>query len=178
MKNCGRRFHSEVAKFKFLNELVKVISPKVRSKTRLSVKATFQSRCVYDRCRSEVFVRLSFSTWETHCQRKWRLRSLLCCTAGLCLSLMKQRSVKRIRCSGRGVRMTATIYCPRIKWQCDTITQNPTENPLLPFFILDVSSVDAEMSLDADASVPCPRRKNPVFCDEKKNRVGTCFLFP
>lgn len=30
MKNCGRRFHNEVAKFRFLNELVKVISPKVR----------------------------------------------------------------------------------------------------------------------------------------------------
>lgn len=29
MKNCGGRFHSEVAKFKFLNELVKVISTKV-----------------------------------------------------------------------------------------------------------------------------------------------------
>lgn len=30
MKNCGRRFHNEVGKFRFLNELVKVISPKVR----------------------------------------------------------------------------------------------------------------------------------------------------
>lgn len=29
MKNCGRRFHSEVGKFKFLNELIKVVSPKV-----------------------------------------------------------------------------------------------------------------------------------------------------
>uniref|UniRef100_A0A674MR76 Golgi associated, gamma adaptin ear containing, ARF binding protein 3a n=1 Tax=Takifugu rubripes TaxID=31033 RepID=A0A674MR76_TAKRU len=28
MKNCGRRFHNEVGKFRFLNELVKVISPK------------------------------------------------------------------------------------------------------------------------------------------------------
>ncbi|CAG5937674.1 unnamed protein product [Menidia menidia] len=28
MKNCGRRFHSEVGKFKFLNELIKVVSPK------------------------------------------------------------------------------------------------------------------------------------------------------
>ncbi|KAM9314326.1 ADP-ribosylation factor-binding protein GGA3a [Pholidichthys leucotaenia] len=28
MKNCGGRFHNEVAKFKFLNELIKVISPK------------------------------------------------------------------------------------------------------------------------------------------------------
>ncbi|XP_026159851.1 ADP-ribosylation factor-binding protein GGA3a isoform X2 [Mastacembelus armatus] len=28
MKNCGQRFHSEVGKFKFLNELIKVISPK------------------------------------------------------------------------------------------------------------------------------------------------------
>lgn len=29
MKNCGRRFHNEVGKFRFLNELIKVISPKV-----------------------------------------------------------------------------------------------------------------------------------------------------
>lgn len=29
MKNCGRRFHSEVGKFRFLNELIKVVSPKV-----------------------------------------------------------------------------------------------------------------------------------------------------
>lgn len=33
MKNCGSRFHSEVGKFRFLNELVKVISPKVRDKS-------------------------------------------------------------------------------------------------------------------------------------------------
>ncbi|KAK1785650.1 hypothetical protein P4O66_018999, partial [Electrophorus voltai] len=28
MKNCGRRFHNEVAKYRFLNELIKVLSPK------------------------------------------------------------------------------------------------------------------------------------------------------
>ncbi|XP_056406014.1 ADP-ribosylation factor-binding protein GGA3 isoform X2 [Hyla sarda] len=28
MKNCGRRFHCEVGKFRFLNELIKVVSPK------------------------------------------------------------------------------------------------------------------------------------------------------
>ncbi|XP_069510920.1 ADP-ribosylation factor-binding protein GGA3 isoform X2 [Ambystoma mexicanum] len=28
MKNCGRRFHIEVGKFRFLNELIKVVSPK------------------------------------------------------------------------------------------------------------------------------------------------------
>uniref|UniRef100_A0A6Q2ZC83 Golgi-associated, gamma adaptin ear containing, ARF binding protein 1 n=1 Tax=Esox lucius TaxID=8010 RepID=A0A6Q2ZC83_ESOLU len=28
MKSCGRRFHSEVGKFRFLNELIKVVSPK------------------------------------------------------------------------------------------------------------------------------------------------------
>lgn len=32
MKNCGRRFHNEVGKFKFLNELIKVVSPKVSNK--------------------------------------------------------------------------------------------------------------------------------------------------
>lgn len=29
MKSCGKRFHSEVGKFRFLNELIKVVSPKV-----------------------------------------------------------------------------------------------------------------------------------------------------
>uniref|UniRef100_A0A8C1H814 Golgi associated, gamma adaptin ear containing, ARF binding protein 3a n=2 Tax=Cyprinus carpio TaxID=7962 RepID=A0A8C1H814_CYPCA len=28
MKNCGRRFHNEVGKFRFLNELIKIVSPK------------------------------------------------------------------------------------------------------------------------------------------------------
>lgn len=28
VKNCGRRFHNEVGKFRFLNELIKVVSPK------------------------------------------------------------------------------------------------------------------------------------------------------
>ncbi|XP_011602198.2 ADP-ribosylation factor-binding protein GGA3 [Takifugu rubripes] len=28
MKNCGRRFHKEVGKYRFLNELIKVVSPK------------------------------------------------------------------------------------------------------------------------------------------------------
>ncbi|XP_070596044.1 ADP-ribosylation factor-binding protein GGA3 isoform X2 [Erythrolamprus reginae] len=28
MKNCGHRFHSEIGKFRFLNELIKVVSPK------------------------------------------------------------------------------------------------------------------------------------------------------
>uniref|UniRef100_A0A8C6ZPW6 VHS domain-containing protein n=1 Tax=Nothoprocta perdicaria TaxID=30464 RepID=A0A8C6ZPW6_NOTPE len=29
VNNCGERFHSEIAKFRFLNELIKVLSPKV-----------------------------------------------------------------------------------------------------------------------------------------------------
>lgn len=36
MKNCGKRFHSEVGKFRFLNELIKVVSPKVRLSECLS----------------------------------------------------------------------------------------------------------------------------------------------
>uniref|UniRef100_A0ACB8EV29 ARF-binding protein n=1 Tax=Sphaerodactylus townsendi TaxID=933632 RepID=A0ACB8EV29_9SAUR len=28
MKNCGKRFHNEVGKFHFQNELIKVVSPK------------------------------------------------------------------------------------------------------------------------------------------------------
>lgn len=30
VKNCGRRFHAEIGKFRFLNEIIKVVSPKVR----------------------------------------------------------------------------------------------------------------------------------------------------
>ena len=33
MNNCGKRFHSEAAKFRFLNELIKVLTPKVRPVT-------------------------------------------------------------------------------------------------------------------------------------------------
>uniref|UniRef100_A0A8C2JT64 Golgi associated, gamma adaptin ear containing, ARF binding protein 3b n=1 Tax=Cyprinus carpio TaxID=7962 RepID=A0A8C2JT64_CYPCA len=28
MKNCGRRFHNEISRYRFLNELIKVVSPK------------------------------------------------------------------------------------------------------------------------------------------------------
>ena len=30
VKNCGQKFHQELGKFKFLNELIRLISPKVR----------------------------------------------------------------------------------------------------------------------------------------------------
>uniref|UniRef100_A0AAQ5YGH1 Golgi associated, gamma adaptin ear containing, ARF binding protein 3b n=1 Tax=Amphiprion ocellaris TaxID=80972 RepID=A0AAQ5YGH1_AMPOC len=33
MKNCGRRFHNEVGKYRFLNELIKVVSPKYLGET-------------------------------------------------------------------------------------------------------------------------------------------------
>lgn len=29
MNNCGKRFHGEAAKFRFLNELIKLLTPKV-----------------------------------------------------------------------------------------------------------------------------------------------------
>lgn len=29
VNHCGERFHNEIAKFRFLNELIKVLSPKV-----------------------------------------------------------------------------------------------------------------------------------------------------
>lgn len=32
MNYCGEKFHSEVAKFRFLNELIKVLSPKVSTR--------------------------------------------------------------------------------------------------------------------------------------------------
>lgn len=35
MNNCGKRFHSEVAKFRFLNELIKVLTPKVTMETEV-----------------------------------------------------------------------------------------------------------------------------------------------
>ncbi|XP_052766224.1 ADP-ribosylation factor-binding protein GGA1-like isoform X3 [Mya arenaria] len=43
IKNCGRRFHNEIGKFRFLNELIKVISPKyLGTKTSERVK----TRCI------------------------------------------------------------------------------------------------------------------------------------
>lgn len=38
MNNCGKRFHGEVAKFRFLNELIKVLTPKVMMKTKGSAR--------------------------------------------------------------------------------------------------------------------------------------------
>ncbi|KAI2597707.1 golgi associated, gamma adaptin ear containing, ARF binding protein 1, partial [Homo sapiens] len=39
MKSCGKRFHDEVGKFRFLNELIKVVSPKyLGSRTSEKVK--------------------------------------------------------------------------------------------------------------------------------------------
>lgn len=37
MQNCGKRFHSEVGKFRFLNELIKVVSPKVMIRVKVPV---------------------------------------------------------------------------------------------------------------------------------------------
>nr|XP_004610555.1 unnamed protein product [Sorex araneus] len=40
MKSCGKRFHDEVGKFRFLNELIKVVSPKYQgSRTSEKVKS-------------------------------------------------------------------------------------------------------------------------------------------
>lgn len=40
MKSCGKRFHDEVGKFRFLNELIKVVSPKyLGSRTSEKVKS-------------------------------------------------------------------------------------------------------------------------------------------
>uniref|UniRef100_A0A668ATE3 Golgi associated, gamma adaptin ear containing, ARF binding protein 3a n=1 Tax=Myripristis murdjan TaxID=586833 RepID=A0A668ATE3_9TELE len=44
MKNCGRRFHNEVGKFRFLNELIKVVSPKVTKSQRICKRPTGLSR--------------------------------------------------------------------------------------------------------------------------------------
>lgn len=55
MKNCGSRFHSEVAKFKFLNELVKVISPKVSDTSRVSIDLLLQPAAVLRGFSSSVF---------------------------------------------------------------------------------------------------------------------------
>lgn len=38
MNNCGKRFHSEAAKFRFLNELIKILTPKVLLHTDVSAR--------------------------------------------------------------------------------------------------------------------------------------------
>lgn len=32
VKNCGVKFHNEIGKYKFINELIKLLSPKVKYK--------------------------------------------------------------------------------------------------------------------------------------------------
>ena len=39
VKNCGKRFHEELGKFRFLNEVIKMLSPKYRAdQTPMTVK--------------------------------------------------------------------------------------------------------------------------------------------
>ena len=40
VNHCGEKFHSEVAKFRFLNELIKVLSPKVSALGLAQLRAT------------------------------------------------------------------------------------------------------------------------------------------
>lgn len=46
MNNCGKRFHGEVAKFRFLNELIKVLTPKVMMETEVSLMSGSQMKNV------------------------------------------------------------------------------------------------------------------------------------
>uniref|UniRef100_A0A667WGM6 VHS domain-containing protein n=1 Tax=Myripristis murdjan TaxID=586833 RepID=A0A667WGM6_9TELE len=46
MNNCGQRFHSEAAKFRFLNELIKVLSPKRPSRHSVATSACSNTRRV------------------------------------------------------------------------------------------------------------------------------------
>lgn len=48
MKSCGKRFHSEVGKFRFLNELIKVVSPKVKPPRGSRVFLLYASWCMCD----------------------------------------------------------------------------------------------------------------------------------
>lgn len=50
MNNCGKRFHSEAAKFRFLNELIKVLTPKVR----LDLKLSFKKKVCFCACTNPV----------------------------------------------------------------------------------------------------------------------------
>lgn len=54
MKNCGRRFHNEVGKFRFLNELIKVVSPKV---SNMKVESPPVDMClIVTLCHSKLFI--------------------------------------------------------------------------------------------------------------------------
>lgn len=48
MNNCGKRFQTEVAKFRFLNELIKVLSPKVRDRMEASPQITRQITMIFN----------------------------------------------------------------------------------------------------------------------------------
>lgn len=66
MKNCGKRFHSEVGKFRFLNELIKVVSPKVRSLCSLT---TTSSQTLHKRLSAEVDTRTTNITHQLNIRR-------------------------------------------------------------------------------------------------------------
>lgn len=50
MKNCGKRFHNEVGKFRFLNELIKVVSPKVKIPLFAVVTLLWLQLCTHKNC--------------------------------------------------------------------------------------------------------------------------------
>lgn len=94
MKNCGKRFHNEVAKYRFLNELIKVVSPKVSRQNRNLYNFAFEFMSCYPISLTSLLVS---STWATACPKRWSQRSLRWCTAGRWLFPTRPRSAKPTR---------------------------------------------------------------------------------
>jgi ADP-ribosylation factor-binding protein GGA len=62
VQSCGRRFHQEIGKFRFLNEMIKLVSPKVKI---ISIEF---------KIKSNLFV--FFSIWQIIHQKKSKKRLL------------------------------------------------------------------------------------------------------
>ena len=62
VKNCGQRFHQELGKFKFLNEIIRMLSPKVSFKLQyVIILSCYQPIVIL-----EVIFKETFSFMDLH----------------------------------------------------------------------------------------------------------------
>lgn len=171
MKNCGRRFHNEVGKYRFLNELIKVVSPKVSHvHTELAYTTdTNETQADWMSCPPPP---LLSSTWGRLHRRKWRWRLWRCCTVGRSHFPMNLRSVKRTRRWGGRVWISFSSF-----HQTELINHPPFNTIALirsSFSSSGLVTCDPELPLDRTL-IPSPptRPKHPVFDNEDMGKVRT-----
>ncbi|XP_067228827.1 ADP-ribosylation factor-binding protein GGA3a isoform X2 [Chanodichthys erythropterus] len=140
MKNCGRRFHNEVGKFRFLNELIKVVSPK------------YLGDRVSERVKTKV-IELLYS-WSVALPDEAKITEAY-------QMLKKQGAfITNINIC---IYMNLT-YLFSVFQFCYTVLFN-----LCYILLLGIVTEDPEVPVDKTL-VPSPKPKNPVFDNEEKSK--------